>query len=357
MTKTENHHTLSSDKPSGKSRRKVIRKILDIALPLAVSAVMVVWLFKKVHFHTILQIMRDSCDYRWLLLMCGVEIVSRCVRGIRWGIQLRAAGIKRMPPMAEIVSIFGAFTLNLMLTGVGEAWRCIYVARRQKASLSTVVGTDLGDRISDAIMIVLIISFSLIVAHPVIDRFLDNYSFGRDVVSLLSSPWLWITIAAIAGALVWIIRAKSDNKIVTKIRNEVICLWNGFKVLFTMKHQVRYWSYTVIIWVAYFLMTYLCFFAFPFTRTLITPQLAYGLLPGLVVFVFSALSIAVPATGGLGPWNLAIMFALSLYGINNTDAIAYTMVVWAFQTVTQFLMGGVCVGYIVYDRHKQHLNS
>lgn len=333
------------------------RKALDYLVPLTISALVIVWLFHKVNFHAMMKILRDSCDYRWLLLMCAVEVVSRCVRGIRWGIQLRAAGIKRMPPMAEVSSIFGAFTLNLLLTGVGEAWRCIYVARRQKASLSTVVGTDLGDRISDAMMIVLIIGLSLIVDHHTIDKFMETYSFGRHLIGFLSSPWVWVSIGLFIGAVIWLMAAHTKNRIVNKIRTQAISLWNGFKVLFTMKHQFRYWSYTVAIWIAYFLMTYLCFFAFPFTRRLITPELAYGLLPGLIVFVFGALSIAVPASGGLGPWNLAVMFALSLYGVNNTDALAYTMVVWAFQTVTQVLMGGVALGYICYDKHIAKIKS
>lgn len=347
----------TTDKSKEKSRRNLVKRILDIAVPVAISGVMIVWLFHKVKIHTIIEILRDSCDYRWLLLMCVVEVISRCVRGVRWGIQLRAAGVKRMPAFAEMVSIFGAFTLNLMLTGVGEAWRCLYVARRQKTSLSTVIGTDLGDRISDAIMIMAIIGLSLTVAEQVIDKFMNTYQFGRDVMKIFFSPWLWIGAAVIIGGIVWLLCARTGNPRVLKIRQQALNLWNGFRILFTMKHQVRYWTYTVIIWVAYFLMTYLCFFAFPFTRELIRPDLAYGLVPGLVVFIFAAMSIAVPATGGLGPWNLAIMFALSLYGVNSADAAAYTIVVWAFQTVTQVLMGLVAAGYIVYDRRHMDTDS
>ena len=351
--KNLSRHTLEKD-PAHKSRHKVLHKLVDIGLPLAISAVMIVWLFKKVNLPTIIRIMRDDCDYRWLLLMCGVEIISRCVRGIRWGIQLRAAGVRRMPPIAEVSSIFGAFTLHLLLTGVGEAWRCVYVSRRQKASLSTVVGTDLGDRLSDAFMISLIIMLTFVIARPVIDRFMDNYSFGRHLVDIISSPWLWCALAILIVASILLLVSKTHNRVVLKIRKEVLNLWNGFKVLFTMRHQVRFWLYTVIIWIAYFLMTYLCFFAFPFTRDLIRPDTAYGLLPGLVVFVFGAISIAVPASGGLGPWNIAVMFALSLYGVHSSDAAAYSMVVWAFQTITQVLMGLFAAIYIAYDNHHTH---
>ncbi len=335
-----------------KDKRAVIKKVLDIVVPILISGVMIAWLFHKIKIHTIIQILRDQCDYRWLLLMCGVEVLSRCIRGLRWGIQLRAAGIKRMPRFAEMVAIFGAYALNLLLTGVGEAWRCLYVADRQKANLSTVIGTDIGDRISDAIMIMVTIGLSLTVASPMLEKFMDTYQLGRDIMHVIVSPWLWLSVAAIIGGIIWIMFAHSTNVHIQKIRTQAQNLWNGFRILFTMKHQIRYWLYTLIIWVAYFLMTYLCFFAFPFTRDLIRPELAYGLIPGLVVFIFASLSIAIPATGGLGPWNLAVIFALSLYNVRSADAAAYSMVVWAFQTVTQVMMGLVAAGYVTYDRHR-----
>ena len=330
----------------------VVKKILDYTVPVAVSAVMVVWLFHKVNPAEILKIVKESCDYRWLLLMCAVLVASRSIRGIRWGIQLRAAGIPRMPAFAEMVSIYGAYALNLILSGVGEAWRCLYVARRQKGSLSTVIGTDLGDRISDAMMIISLVVLSLFVATPTLRRFADHYSVGRRIVEIAASPWLWIAVGVVIALVVWVMVANTRDSIVIKVRDEILKLWSGFKILFTMKHQLRFWTYTLLIWIAYFLLTYLCFFAFPFTRQLIRPDLAYGLLPGLIVFVFGSLSIAIPATGGLGPWNLAVMFALSLYGINQQDAATYSMVVWAFQTVTQILLGIVSALYITF--HRRH---
>lgn len=324
----------------------LMRRIAGYILPAAVSAALIVWLFHKVDFHTITAILRDSCDYRWLLLMCAVLTISRCIRGIRWGLQLRAAGISRMPPLAEMASIFGAYALNLILSGVGEVWRCIYVSRSRHAPISTVAGTDLGDRISDAIMIVALIILSLSVAHPVIQKFIDHYSCAEKIMHFITSPWLWILTASISAIGIWMLRSSSKCHIILRIRSGCSNLWQGFRILFTMKHRFRFWAYTLVIWIAYFLMTYLCFFAFPFTRTLIRPDMAYGLLPGLVVFIFGSLSIAIPATGGLGPWNLAVIFALSLYGVSTPDATAYSIVVWAFQTFTQIILGIVSAAYI-----------
>lgn len=365
MSMAENNITTTppSNNGGGKSHRNIRKKdvrkdfrtVLTGLLSVGVSVALLGWMFHKVDVHTVVRITRESCDYTWLIVMCMVLIASRSIRGVRWGIQLRAAGVKRMPPFAEMVSIYGAYALNLVLSGMGEVWRCLYVSRRQKASLTTVVGTDLGDRISDAIMIVLLTAVAFVVANPVLSKFLEHYKLGRAAVTLFSSPYLWTTVGLAFAVTIWLIYSHSQNKLVLRIRNEAHNIWSGFKVLFTMKHQLRFWIYTLLIWVAYFLLTYLCFFAFPFTRSLIRPDLCYGLLPGLVVFVFGSLSIAIPASGGLGPWNLAVIFALSLYGVNTTDATAFAMVVWAFQTLTQVLLGIISAAYVVYDHH--HLNK
>lgn len=332
--------------------KEIIKTILRVIVPATVSAVLVVWLFHKVDIKTVMHTLRQGCDYWWLILMCLVLVLSRSVRGIRWGMQLRAAGVPRMPKFAEMVSIYGAYALNLVFTGVGEAWRCLYVAHRQKASLPTVIGTDLGDRISDAVVIIALVGCTLFVARPALDRFMDQYPLGRELASVFSSPWLLAGIGVILALVIWLAFTHSDNRIIIAIKKECDRLWGGFKVLFTMPGQFKFWGMTLLIWIFYFLMTYLCFFAFPFTRALTTPQLAYGLLPGLVVFVFGSLSIAVPATGGLGPWNIAVIFALTLYKVDPADAATYSMVVWAFQTVAQILLGIVAALYVALSRHN-----
>ncbi len=335
------------------AHKDYLKDALRDVIPLGVSVVLVVWLFHKVNIHTVMDVLRQGCDYWWLLLMCVVLVLSRSVRGVRWGLQLRAAGVPRMPAFAEMVSIYGAYALNLVFTGVGEAWRCVYVAKRQKASLSTVIGTDLGDRISDAIVIVMLVVCTLFVARPALDRFMDHYQFGRELAAVVSSPWLWIGIGVLVAAVIWLALTHSDNKVVVGIKRETDRLWGGFKVLFTMPDQFEYWGMTLLIWIFYFLMTYLCFFAFPFTKQLVTPELAYGLLPGVGGCVFGALGIAGRATGGLGPCNIAVIFALTLYGVDQSDAATYSMVVWAFQTVAQVLLGIVAAIYVALSRHHK----
>lgn len=315
----------------GHRTREVFGKVLKVLVPLGVTAVLLVWMMRKVDVQRVWEIMRSGVDYRYVLLMCVLVVVSHIIRGVRWGIQLRGAGIARMPWLAESVSIFGAYALNLVFPYLGEAWRCVYVSRRQKCKLSTVVGTDLGDRISDAIVIGLLILLALWVANPAIHSFMSRYEVGRALSDMAEDGTLWCVVAGVVALCAVACVVLRHTRFMQGVFVSVKRIWVGFAVLFHMRGIGMYLLLTVGIWVCYYLETYVCFYAFGFTRELIhAPGTVWGLVPGLVVFVFGSISIAVPSNGGLGPWNIAVMFALGLYGIGSSEGAAFSLVCWSF---------------------------
>lgn len=330
----------------------VISRVLKYLIPVLVSGGLIIWLFHKVNIHQVESIIRQGVDWRYIAAMMAITVLSHIIRGIRWGIQLRAAGIPRIPATAESVSIFGAYALNLVFPFLGEAWRCVYITRREGCKLSTVVGTDLGDRASDGIMILLIMILTVIVAHPAIDRFLDRYPLGEAIDRYTTDGVLWVVIAVALALLIAGDYFFRDTKFVKGVNASIMRMWQGFSVLFHMKGTGLYLILTLGIWVCYFFETYVCFFAFPFTRELVTNSpYTLGLVPGLVVFVFGSCSMAVPSNGGLGPWNIAVMFALSLFGISNSDGAAYSIVCWSFQAII-LVASGIFGAFYIMINHK-----
>ncbi|MCM1504753.1 MAG: flippase-like domain-containing protein [Muribaculum sp.] len=331
----------------------LIGKVLRYVVPVGVSAGLILWLFHKVDIHEVVNIIRHGCDFRWIAMMMLLTMLSHIIRGIRWGIQLRGVGIPRIPVIAESVSIFGAYALNLLFPYLGEAWRCVYISRREKAPLSTVVGTDLGDRASDAIVVAVLLVLTLILAHPIMDKFFIHYGVDRDIRHWVEDPRIWIAVAIVGGIIWTTLYFSKGHKYFQSFKDNVMKIWDGFKVLFHMKGIDLYIVLTLGIWICYYLETYSCFYAFPFTRQLIEqPGTAYGLIPGLVVFVFGSFSIAVPSNGGLGPWNLAVMFALSLYGIPETEGTAYSITVWGCQALMLVALGIFSACYIMTERRR-----
>lgn len=359
MSKDNNPDTTIQRAPSrGDKRKDIIEKILKTLVPIGVSAAMIIWMAHKVDFHKVWTITSHDCDWWWLLPVMLLTMLSYSIRGIRWGYQLRAAGIPRMSVASESVSIFSAYAINLLVPYLGEAWRCVYVTRRENAKLSTVIGTDLADRSSDFVMIVLLTVLALIVADPALTRFFDQYQFGRDIEDILSKWELWTAIGVAVVAFILLDLKFKDRRFFKSVNTGVGRMWQGFKVIFTMEGRWTYLWLTIAIWVCYFLKIYLVFFAFPFTRELIThPGYAWGLLPGLVAFVFGSFSMAIPSNGGLGPWNIAVMYALMLYGVGHTDAAAFSIVAWSTQTFMTILLGIYSMIYIAATRKKTDRTS
>lgn len=351
----DSKNTPSSTSAHPHDGKEIFEKILKIALPVGVSAAMVIWMAHKLDFNRIWGIISHDCDYWWLLLVMLLTMLSYSIRGIRWGYQLRAAGIPRMTVTSESVSIFSAYAINLLVPYLGEAWRCVYVARRENAKLSTVVGTDIADRSSDFVMICLLSGLALIVANPALTRFFDQYQFGRDIENIFSKWELWTGIAVAIGLFILCDLRFRNVKFFREINASMSRMWQGFKVIFTMKGRWMYLFLTIAIWVCYFLKIYLVFFAFPFTRELVShPGYAFGLLPGLVAFVFGSFSMAIPSNGGLGPWNIAVMYALMLYGVGHTDAAAFSIVAWGTQTFMTILLGIFSMFYTAITKKHKH---
>lgn len=341
-------HTLSKD-----AVKKFLGTGLRYLVPLGISIGLILWLFHKVNYHEVMKIIHEGVNFWWIVAMMLLTMLSHMIRGVRWGFQLRAAGIKRMPRVEEWVTIWGAYALNLLFPELGEAWRCVFVSRRQKAPLSTVIGTDIGDRGSDLVMVIALLVLALFVAHPFLMDFLHKYSFGREIDDITADPFLWIGLGVAVAGFWTICHFFKTVSWVQKLNQNLNRIWDGFKVIFTMKKWWLYIILTFAIWTCYYLQTYLCFFAFPFTRQLISdPHMAYGLIPGLVVFVFGSVSIGVPSNGGLGPWNLAVMFALTLFGLSSVEGTAYSVVVWSFQAMMIIANGLFAAAYVMITGKK-----
>lgn len=333
--------------------KKIAGYVFRYGFPLAVSICLILWLFHKVNFHDVMEIVHKGCNYWFIGLMMVATVLSLMVRGVRWGLQLDAAGVKPMTMVCEWVTLFGAYALNLVFPQMGEAWRCVFVSKRQKAPLSTVIGTDIGDRFIDWVIIMILFIVALVYAHPYILEFMDHYEIGREVRKVVDNATLWITLGGCIAFFVAMLYFFRQKKWAQAITNNIKKMWKGFSIIFHMKLWWLYLLLSILTWVLYFIEIYVCFFSFSYTRALVHENsLAYGLLPGLVAFVFGSLSMGIPSNGGLGPWNLAIMFALSLFGISSTQGTAFSVVVWSFQSLTYVALGIFALAYILVTGRK-----
>ncbi|MDE5997679.1 MAG: flippase-like domain-containing protein [Muribaculaceae bacterium] len=316
-----------------------MKKALQYIVPVLLSVLLIWYLFSKVDFRQTMDIISHGVDYWWILAAMGISIFSHIFRAMRWRLQLNALNVQTTL-MELTCGVFGCYALNLLLPRVGELWRCTFVAKRSQTQFTTVMGSMVADRMADTLMVVFLILLTSVIAANALLSFMAKYPIGEHILRTLYSPTLWIAAAAAIIICYWILHRFRQTAVVERIKKWTTEIWKGFAITATMPGRWKFLFLTIAIWGCYFVQLYVAFYAFSFTRALCTePGLAFGLLPCLVAFVLSSIGMAVPSNGGLGPWNIAIMFGLAIYGIADTEGAAFSILQWSGQTVMLIILG------------------
>lgn len=336
-----------------KKKSSRLGQIMKYVIPLIISIGLCYLLFTGIDFREMLDIIRSQCDFRWIAAGLALAVLSHVVRAMRWGIQLSALGIKA-PLYVLIYSIFGTYAVNLVFPRLGEVWRTGYIAQRQHAPFTTVFGSMVADRLADTLTVLILALLAFLVSSKAILSYLhQNGESLAAIARLLESPWLWAAVVVLIAAI-WIFMArKTDNPKIVKIQNAVRELWQGFAVIVKMPHKGRWLLLTVALWGCYFLQNYLAFYAFPFTAQIVAD---HGIQAALVTWVLSSISMGVPSNGGIGPWQWATIFGLSIYGLGATQAGAFANLVLGANTLLIIALGIFTFIAIALDKKRTRQN-
>lgn len=296
-----------------------------------------------------------QCDFRWIAVNILLLIGAMWARAARWQLQLRALGIKASVWVLTL-SVFGTYAVNLVFPRLGEVWRTGFVAERQKAPFTTVFGSMVADRLSDTVMVGLISLSAFVLAGPQLMSYLgQNPGLMARVIALLCSPVLWGGITAVLAVTAWIFVRYPENKVVTTCRRLWQGLWEGFAVIGRMRGKGLWLFYTLILWACYFVGLVCAFMSFPLVAEV---MVRHGLTAVLLCFVLTSLSMLVPSNGGIGPWQWAMIFGLSLYcdgipGLTKDYMASFANLALGVQAVTSIILGLFTFAWIALTKNPK----
>lgn len=296
-----------------------------------------------------------QCDFRWIAVNILLLIGAMWARAARWQLQLRALGIKASVWVLTL-SVFGTYAVNLVFPRLGEVWRTGFVAERQKAPFTTVFGSMVADRLSDTVMVGLISLSAFVLAGPQLMSYLgQNPGLMARVIALLCSPVLWGCVTAVLAVTAWIFVRYPENKVVATCRRLWQGLWEGFAVIGRMRGKGLWLFYTLILWACYFVGLVCAFMSFPLVAEV---MVRHGLTAVLLCFVLTSLSMLVPSNGGIGPWQWAMIFGLSLYcdgipGLTKDYMASFANLALGVQAVTSIILGLFTFAWIALTKNPK----
>jgi len=315
--------------------KKITTTAIKISIPLLISAVVLYFTYRDYDFSQFrADLMR--INWHWLGGALTFSAIAPLFRGLRWNLLLDPIGYK-VPRRDTILTVFSGYAANIIIPRVGEISRCAMLERNAGVPFSKGLGTLVAERVVDAVLLGLIVLGSILsqlgqfrlLLTPSADS-VQPAATGS--VNMLQNPhfWYW-TAGIIIGAIVcWYLCTKFH--LWDKIVGFISGFWEGFLSLRQIRRLPLFLLYSAGIWVCYYLELYLAFYCLPSTA-------AVGPLAGLACFAASSIAVLVPTPNGAGPWNLAIVKMLGIYGVPESDAQPMSFVLHFCQTMIYLLCG------------------
>jgi glycosyltransferase 2 family protein len=318
----------------------VKNRSLRIALSLLISAACLYFVARGVDWNETFTTLADS---RWWMVgpisMVGVFILY--VRAQRWRFFLRKLGHPRMRTLVAATNI--GFMGNMVLPlRAGEVIRPVLASRREQLPLSGVLATVFLERIFDMFSVLLLLGLTMTLL-PVSDRVRGwgvSVTAGAVIVALGLgfAGWQQKFVLDLFRRVLRLVPARVHEP----LENFATGFLRALSVLDSPGAFVRAIAFSLYIWALIGLTNALGLLAF---------DLPVPLLFGAIAITpILSLAVSVPsAPGFLGAYQLGCVLALAIFGVNESRAIAYSILM----NFTTFL---ACTGAGTYSLWSEGLS-
>lgn len=321
-------------------KSNLIKKTLNIAVPFLLGGAILWWMYRDFDFHGMEETFLHGMDWGWMLFSLVFGVTAQMFRGIRWKQTLEPMG-ERPSTMDCIHAVFISYASSLIIPRSGEISRCGILAKYDNTNFAKAVGTVVTERIIDSLLLLAITAIVILSQFTIFDTFFDKTGVSlTDTLKGFTTTGYIVTaicLVVTAGFLYFVMRKFT---FMTKICQTLNNVKEGILSLRGVKNKWLFAFYTIAIWVSYLLHYWITFRCFDFTADL-------GTAAAVVSFIVGSISVIVPTPNGAGPWHFSVKTILILYGIADTDAVTFVLIVHTIQTALVPLLGCfslVCLG-------------
>lgn len=311
---------------------KLLKNTSKVTLPVILGIFVLYWVYYDFDFSQVGYTLLHATDWGWMTISLFFGIMSHVLRGWRWVQTLTPLGVS--PRKSNCVdAIFLSYATNLILPRVGEVSRCGLLARYDHIPFAKSLGTVVTERLIDGLCILAISGMTLLLQMPVFALFFrETGTKIPSFVHLLTSPWFYVVFFSVIGVCILLYRLLRMLSFFERVKGTIHNVAEGIRSLRSVHHKPLFILYTLFIWACYFFHFFFTFYCFPFTETL-------SLQAGLVMFVGGTFAVIVPTPNGAGPWHFAVITMMMLYGVSDTNASIFALIVHGIQTLLVILLG------------------
>ncbi len=326
-----------------------LKKVLSYTLFFAIGAFFIYLAFSKIDKDETLDAI-SKANLMWPLVAMLAGIISCVSRAVRWRIIAEPLGYKTNF-WTTFHGIMVGYLVNFAIPRGGEVARAAIVSKTEKIPMPTMIGTIVAERLVDLICMAIVLVLAVFLQLDTLQQFLDILPKTDKEAGGLSLIQIGLIGMAVVGILFFIFRKKIQQlSLYKKVVDLIKSFIEGIRGLLKIKRPIQFIFHSIVIWVMYYLMVYVCFFSLEGTSHL-------GPEAGLTVLVLSTVAILIPAPGGTGTFHYFVPYGLMLYGIPNEKLNpvggAYAIIAHASQMVMFIGIGALSYFALMYQQRKQ----
>lgn len=313
-------------------KKNIIKKALNILFPIVLGGGILWWMYRNFDFNLLRSTLNGGMNWWWMAFSLVFGVTAQLFRGLRWKQSLEPVG--ENPRTSTCVhAIFLSYAASLIIPRIGEITRCGVLRKYDGTSFSKSLGTVVTERIIDSLLVLLITAIVFISQAKVFYNFFaeTGTNLTEWACKFTATGYIVTALCVVALFLLLFIIIRK-LAIFARFRETIKEIKEGVMSLKDVKNKTLFTLYTLGIWGSYFLHYYITFFCFDFTMGL-------GLNVALVSFIVGSIAVIVPTPNGMGPWHFAVKTILVLYGVQETNAETFVIIVHTIQTALIPLLG------------------
>ena len=312
-----------------------IKTGLRVAIFLAIGVFLFWLVYKDQKTDEIIDALKGA-NYLWIAVSLLLALFSHLSRAMRWNLLINTLGYKPRF-LNTFFSVMVMYLSNTAIPRSGEIARCSILKRYEKVPIPQLLGTVVVERVFDFVMLFVFLFVVLLTQYGVIVEFVQNNpGIETKINSFLQVQYFVFMFVALVGLAVftYFFRRKFKESVVYKKLRELLSSFiSGIDTVRKMEKKWAFLAHSVFIWSMYFLMIYVTFWSFEFTKHL-------TVMTGLTVFVMASFGMVAPSPGGIGTWHFMVIETLIIYGIAKTpDANAFAFAVHGAMTLFLLVLG------------------
>lgn len=271
-------------------------------------------------------------------VMGYLAIVSR---GLRWGILLGPLG-RKASKVRSIHAVAFAYFANTFVPRSGELARCAALNQTDDIPVDELFGTVISERVIDFIFLIVLTSAAVLGNIPAFAQLLDG-AVLPDLSNLIA---LGGSVLVITGLIVWKRKTILALPFAKRITEFLAGVWNGLNSIRRIKQKGRFLAHTFFIWFMYFFMAWVIFKSFDAVQEI-------TVLQALFIMVAGVFGMVIPAPGGVGSYQWAVMSGFMALGYAKSLGLAVANIIWFTQSAMIMIMGGIAYVYLLIYRLRK----